>query len=197
MNARLVLASASPRRRELLAQLNLPFEVIPSAAPEVPRLGEPAEAFARRVAQDKARDVAGRSPGAFVLGADTVVVVDGAIFGKPTDRDDARRMLQALSGRTHRVLTAVALLDPAGCAEEILVESQVEFRRLSADEIEPYLASDEPFDKAGAYAVQGVARTFVCQVRGSHSNVIGLPLDEVAALLRRHLVVGADLARPA
>jgi septum formation protein len=187
MTASLVLASASPRRRELLAQLGVAFDVVPSAVPEVPEPGERPEAFAQRVAREKAAEVARRRPGSFVLAADTVVVVDDTILNKPRDCDDARRMLRMLSGRSHRVLTAVALVDPAGHCNELVVHSQVEFRPLSARDIEDYLDSGEPFDKAGAYAVQGLAKQFVVQVRGSLSNVIGLPLDEVAALLRRHL----------
>jgi len=187
MRAPLVLASASPRRRELLAQLGVTFEVITADVPEVPQPGEPAATFARRVACDKAAMVARRCPGRCVLGADTVVVVDGEILGKPIDRADARRMLRRLSGRMHQVLTAVAFMDAAGGCDEILVESGVEFRPLSASDIEAYLDTDEPFDKAGAYGVQGYARRFVVRVDGSLSNVIGLPLDEVTDLLRRHL----------
>jgi septum formation protein len=187
MTAALVLASGSPRRRELLAELGVTFEVLTSDVPEVPKIGELPAAFARRVARDKAVAVAQRCPGRHVLAADTVVVLDDAILNKPVDRADARRMLQALSGRVHRVLTAVALLDPRTGLDELLVESAVEFRPLTSDEIETYLDSGEPFDKAGAYAVQGLAKAFVVSVRGSLSNVIGLPLEDVADLLRRHL----------
>lgn len=189
MSAALVLASASPRRRELLAQLGVEFSVVASDVLEAPQLGERPEGFAQRMAREKAADVARRRPGALVLGADTVVVVDDIILGKPAGRDDASRMLEILSGRTHRVLTAVALIDPARKIEEIIVQSWVEFRPLAADEIAAYLDSGEPFDKAGAYGVQGLASQFVLAVRGSVSNVIGLPLDEVSDLLRRHLPV--------
>ncbi len=187
MAASLVLASASPRRRELLARLGVPFDVAVSDVPETPLPGERPEAFARRVARDKASAVARRCPGSFVLGADTVVVVGDTMLGKPADRGDARRMLQTLSGRAHRVLTAVALIGPAGGCDEVLVESRVEFRALAPAEIEDYLDSGEPDDKAGAYAVQGHAKRFVLRVVGSLSNVIGLPLDEVAELLQRRL----------
>jgi septum formation protein len=186
MSAPLVLASASPRRRELLAELGMAFEVVPSNVPEVPRPGESAQRFAARVAREKAVDVARRRPGCFVLAADTLVSVDGCILGKPTDRQDARRMLRLLSGRTHQVLTAVALVDPAGEVEEAQVQSEVEFRRLEADDLERYLDTGEAFDKAGAYAVQGLARAFVQRVRGSFSNVVGLPKEEVSELLHRH-----------
>jgi septum formation protein len=187
MTAPLVLASASPRRRELLAQLGVPFDVVPSAVPEVPYPGETADDFAPRVAREKATEVARRWPGTVVLAADTVVAIGTAILGKPIDHDDARRMLQTLSGRAHRVLTAVALIDAMGAVEQIMVESEVEFRELGGAEIEAYLDSGEPFDKAGAYAVQGLAGKFVKHVRGSLSNVIGLPMDEVGVLLRRKL----------
>jgi septum formation protein len=186
MSATLILASASPRRRDLLAARGIRFEIVPSSVEETPRPGEPPEAFAQRIAREKACDVARQRPGACVLAADTVVIAGATLFGKPTDRADARRMLRALSGRTHRVLTAVALVDGDGRIAETAVESEVEFRALTAGEIEAYLDSDEPFDKAGAYAIQGVAQKFVTGVRGSYSNVIGLPMDEVLELLRRH-----------
>jgi len=187
MAARLILASASPRRRELLTQLGVPFEVVTSDVPEVPAPAESPAGFAQRVAHDKAAEVARRCPGALVLAADTVVVVEGAIFGKPRDRADARRMLTALAGRTHEVLTAVALRTPAGNVEGLVVRSVVEFRALTAHEIEDYLDGSEAYDKAGAYAVQGQAQRFVVQVSGSYSNVVGLPVDEVRELLRRYL----------
>jgi septum formation protein len=180
----LILASASPRRRELLARAGIACEVVPSDVPEVPRPGETPEAFGQRLAREKAMEVAGRRPGAYVLGADTVVVIDDSILGKPCDPADARRMLRALSGRMHRVLTAVALVAPDGALQEVVVQSEVEFRRLTAEEIDGYLASGEPFDKAGAYAVQGEGGKFVQQVRGSYSNVVGLPMEAVTELLR-------------
>jgi septum formation protein len=187
MAARLILASASPRRRELLAQLGVPFEVVTSDVPETPAPAELPAAFAQRVAHDKAAEVARRCPGALVLAADTIVAVEAAIFGKPRDRADARRMLEALSGRTHAVLTAVALRTAAGDVEELVVRSAVEFRALTAREVEDYLDGTEPYDKAGGYAVQGQAQRFVVQVHGSYTNVVGLPMDEVRELLRRHL----------
>jgi septum formation protein len=170
----------------LLAARGIRFEAVPSAVDETPFPGEPPEAFAQRLAREKACDVARRRPGRCVLAADTVVIAGATLFGKPADRDDARRMLRALSGRTHRVLTAVALVDADGRISETAVESKVEFRRLTTGEIEAYLDSDEPFDKAGAYAIQGVAQKFVTGVRGSYSNVVGLPMDEVLELLRGH-----------
>jgi septum formation protein len=187
MSARLVLASASPRRRELLAQLGVPFDVVVSDVPETAEAGESPEEFARRVAREKAAEVACGCPDALVLAADTLVVADGVILGKPRDRADARGMLQSLSGRSHEVLTAVVLRHPRGTIEELLVRTAVDFRPLAAREIEDYLDSDEPYDKAGAYAVQGLAQRFVVQVRGSYTNVVGLPVDEVRELLRHHL----------
>ena len=196
MGPQLILASASPRRRELLAAGGFRFEVVPSNVVEISRPGERPEAFAQRVAREKAGDVARHCPGACILAADTVVVVDDVMFGKPTDRDDARRMLRALSGRTHRVLTAVAVMDRDGAVDELLVESHVEFCQLTTDEIEGYLDSGEPFDKAGAYAVQGLAKAFVVAVRGSYSNVVGPPMEEVTVLLRRHLPSAAATTPP-
>lgn len=193
MPARLLLASGSPRRRELLAQVGVPFEVVASDVPETPEPEETPAAFACRAARDKAAEVARRCPDADVLAADTVVALDGVIFGKPRDRADARRMLQALSGRTHEVLTAVALQTVAGEVTELLVRSAVEFRRLAPREIEDYLDSNEPYDKAGAYAVQGQAQRFVVHVTGSYTNVVGLPVEEVRELLRSHL---PQTARP-
>jgi len=195
MAARVILAAASPRRRELLAQVGVRFEVVTSDVPELPAPAELPAAFAQRVARDKAAEVARRCPGALVLAADTVVAVEATIFGKPRDRADARRMLEALSGRTHEVLTAVALRTPAGDVEEVVVRSVVQFRALTEREIEDYLDGSEPYDKAGAYAVQGHAQRFVVQVRGSYSNVVGLPVDEVRELLRRHL--GEAVVTPA
>jgi len=187
MATALILASASPRRRELLAQTGIPFTVDASDVPEIPTAGESAATFAQRVARAKAVAVAQRHPDAFVVGADTVVVLDATLFGKPLDRADARRMLRALSGRAHHVLTAVALVEPGAGVHEVVVDSIVEFRQLTATEIEAYCATAEPYDKAGAYALQGAAGGFVTTVRGSRTNVIGLPLEEVTELLRRHL----------
>ena len=192
MTPSLVLASASPRRRELLAQLGLDFEVMPSDVPERPRPSETADEFAARIAREKALHVAAQRRHQWVMAADTVVVVDGELLGKPCDRDDARRMLRLLSGRTHRVLTAVTLLAPGGAsAGDVVIETKVRFRRVRDQEIEAYLNTDEPFDKAGAYAVQGRAAEFVAAIEGSYTNVVGLPLDEVAELCRRHGVLAA------
>ncbi len=192
MTAELILASASPRRRELLQRLGVGFRVESSAVPEMPRSNECAPAFVRRIAREKAFAVAQSYPEAWVCGADTVVVADGEMLGKPTDAPDAQRMLRRLSGASHHVLTGVALVGPARRAEvDLVVSTVVQFRALDEDEITTYVASGEPMDKAGAYAIQGGAAQFVAQVVGSHTNVVGLPLDEVRELLQRHGLLGA------
>ncbi|HKK22083.1 MAG TPA: nucleoside triphosphate pyrophosphatase [Pseudohaliea sp.] len=174
----LVLASGSPRRRELLALLELPFSVQAPAVDETPLAGEAPEAYVARTALDKARVV----PGDAVLAADTAVILGAAILGKPRDRADARSMLERLSGRTHRVLTAVALR--RGEREwQRTVETTVTFDTLDEARIAVYLDTDEPWDKAGAYAIQGRAGAFVRSLAGSYSNVVGLPLVETRELL--------------
>jgi septum formation protein len=183
MPQRLTLASQSPRRRELLERLGLELEVRPAHADEAVHPGEPARAYVQRVAREKARAV----PGDLVLGADTAVVLAGEVLGKPADGADAARMLRALSGSSHEVLTAVCLRRGAAPPLELeaVVATEVDFAPLSEAEIAWYVASGEPLDKAGAYALQGAGGVFVRAVRGSVSNVIGLPLSETAALLRR------------
>jgi len=186
---RLVLASQSPRRRELLASVGLEVAVRPAHADESVRPGEAPEAYVRRVARDKAEGVAA-APGELVLAADTAVVLDGAILGKPADDGEARRMLRALSGRTHVVLTGVhaRALPAAGVPPREgseLVCTAVRFRPLAPAEIDWYVATGEPADKAGAYAVQGIGGALVAGVAGSVTNVVGLPLAETLALLAR------------
>ncbi len=182
---RLVLASSSPRRRELLAELGLPFEIRPSDADETPRAGETPEALVLRLARIKAATVA--RPGELVLGADTVVAIDGEILGKPIDDADATRMLRALSGQTHEVWTGVALHRTTASEPVALADARrtlVTFRRLSESEIAAYVASGEPRDRAGAYAIQGGAAGFVERIEGDWDNVVGLPLAAVRDLLR-------------
>lgn len=182
----LVLASASPRRRWLLAKLGRPFEVDAPDIPEVPHAGEAADVFAERMAIEKATAVAARHPDAWVLAADTVVTLDGAALGKPKDAAEAATMLRSLAGRAHVVHTGVALRGPAGTpSERMVVGTPVVFRSLTADEITAYIATGEPFDRAGAYAIQGEGAHLVDRVEGSYTNVIGLPLPEVAEWLRR------------
>jgi len=180
-----VLASASPRRASLLADAGQRFEVEPSGADEAAAVGEMPRAFASRVARDKALAVARRRPGVWVLGADTIVVVDGEILGKPADRAEAVAMLGRLSGRRHEVCTAFAVVAPDGVAfASDVVVTEVTFRALSPDEIRAYVQTGEPLDKAGAYAIQGGAKEFVVSIDGSLTNVIGLPMDEVERALR-------------
>jgi septum formation protein len=181
----LYLASASPRRRELLTQIGVHFTQVAASIDETPLPGEAPEAYVRRLAIGKATAGLLTAPaGAAVLGADTAVILDEHILGKPTGIEDARRMLAALSGRQHRVLTAVAVCT-AEAAEQCCVSSQVRFRAISAGEIDAYWASGEPADKAGAYAIQGLGAVFVEAIEGSYSAVVGLPLCETAALLAR------------
>jgi septum formation protein len=179
----LILASSSPRRRELLDQIGVTYRVQPVAVDETPREGESPEAFARRMALEKAR--AGwmaQGTGLPVLGADTVVTLDGVILGKPADRAEALHMLGRLSGSTHRVLSAVALKH--GGREAVrLSETRVRFRTLAPEEIAAYWDSGEPADKAGAYGVQGLGALFVEHLEGSYTGVVGLPLYETGQLL--------------
>jgi len=179
------LASASPRRSELLRQIGVPFTVRAAAIAEDPLAGETPEAYVLRLAAAKAEAVwATVSDSRPVLGADTAVVLDGEILGKPETALHAAAMLKRLSGRAHRVLTAVALRH-AGGVETRLSDSEVRFRATTATERRAYCATGEPFDKAGAYGIQGHAAVFVESLKGSYSGVVGLPLHETAALLTR------------
>ena len=181
------LASASPRRSELLRQIGVPFEVRPAEIAESQAAGETAYAFVLRLAAEKADVVWQRVPADErrpVLGADTAVVLDERVLGKPADAAEAEAMLAALSGRTHRVLTAVALRC-GGKADTLLSSSEVRFRATTAEERAAYCRSGEPLDKAGGYGIQGRAAMFVEHLAGSYSGVVGLPLFETAALLAR------------
>ena len=180
----LILASASPRRLELLAQIGLaPSLIDPAEIDETPLPGETARLLALRLARAKAAAVAERRAGAFVLAADTVVALGRRLLGKPEDEADARRMLALLSGRAHRVLTAVAVTGPHGRTAARLSETRVRFKRLTAAEIDGYVASGEWSGKAGGYGVQGRAGAFVIALNGSYTGVVGLPLYETRALL--------------
>ena len=183
---RLILASSSPRRAEILRDAGFAFDVAAADIDETPRPGERAHALVRRLAEAKARAVAARAGSdAIVLGADTEVVVDGEVFGKPADAADARRMLEKLSGRAHEVITGVALLRTRdGALREAIESTQVTFATITPQEIEAYVASGEPLGKAGAYAVQGLGGRFVTRIEGCYFNVVGLPLARVYALLR-------------
>jgi septum formation protein len=178
---RIVLASGSPRRRELLAAAGLRVDVDPANVDESVHAGEAPDAYVERVAIAKAAIGARRHPDAAVLGGDTTVVVDGHIFGKPEDDGDARQMLERLSGRPHDVLTGVALAWRGGMRARV-EKTTVWFRPLSTDEIAWYVASGEPRDRAGAYAIQGLASRFIPRIDGSYANVVGLPVTAVLAL---------------
>lgn len=180
----LVLASGSPRRRALLGLLGLPFIVDPSGADEVVPAGATPEEVARFLALLKAREVAARHPGAYILGADTLVTADGLILGKPTDTADAARMLRLLRGRAHRVPTGVALIAPDGTETALVETATVTMHPYTEIAISAYLSTDEPFDKAGSYAVQGAGGALVAAVAGCYTTVVGFPLCRVAGLLR-------------
>jgi len=183
---RLILASASPRRAELLASAGFTFDVAPADVDETPRAAESPVAYAIRVAHDKAAAASARcrESGSVILAADTVVVADSKILGKPQNPDDARRMLRLLSNAVHDVHTAVVVRSSAGeCAE--VVTTRVRFLPLEEAEIEWYVASGEPEGKAGAYAIQGRAARFIDRIEGSWSNVVGLPLATVSRLLKQ------------
>jgi nucleoside triphosphate pyrophosphatase len=180
----LVLASGSPRRRALLGLLGLRFVVDPSGTDETPPAGATPEAVARLLALVKAREVAARHPGAYVLGADTVVAVDDLLLGKPVDMADAARMLRLLRGRAHRVPTGVALIAPDGTETALVETATVTMHPYTEVAIGAYLSTGEPFDKAGSYAVQGAGGALVAAVEGCYTTVVGFPLCRVAALLR-------------
>ncbi len=179
----LVLASASPRRKRLLEQARIPFLAEPADIPEEHEGARPA-ATARRLAGEKAREVCKRLSGRWILGADTVVVLEDAVLGKPRDRADAIAMLERLGGRDHRVVTGFSILSPSG--GEVHCESVstvVRFRPLQEREIEGYVATGEPFGKAGSYAIQGIGAFMVATISGSYTNVVGLPLCAVILAL--------------
>jgi septum formation protein len=182
----LVLASASPRRQELLRSAGISFISHPVDIPEVPQPGEEARAFAERLAREKASAVGEPWLGNFVLGADTVVIVDGQILGKPQDQADAGRMLRLLAGRSHRVITAVCLRGPGFPPDVRSQATLVTMDPLTESEIRFYVATGEPRDKAGAYAIQGIASRWISRIEGDYSNVVGLPVSLVWQMLREH-----------
>lgn len=195
----LYLASRSPRRTQLLARLDRPFRALDLEVPEVRAADESAIHYVQRVAADKARAglalVAAADPGAVVLGSDTEVVLDGRVFGKPVDADDAAAMLGALAGRTHQVMTAVALVGQ-GRQDTVLVVSEVSFIALDAAAIAAYVATGEPMGKAGAYAIQGGAERYIRHLAGSYSGVMGLPLQQTEQLLQAFGVPPAASTTP-
>jgi septum formation protein len=181
-----ILASASPRRAQLLRQLGLEFKVVPSQAPEIHSAQLTALEISRINAWRKARSVANRHPNALVLGADTLVFLEAALYGKPPDLEAARRMLEELQGRAHHVVTAVCLLHLAGRRRRVFAETTaVTFRPLDALAIRRYLAKVNPLDKAGAYAIQEEGRLIIEKISGSFSNVVGLPVERLERELTR------------
>jgi septum formation protein len=197
----LVLASASPRRQELLRNAGIPFVVQPTDIPEVPRPGEAPRAFAERMAREKALTVFRQHLDDFVLGADTIVIVDAEILGKPRDAADAARMLRLLSGRRHQVTTGVCLVGPEPRTENRPLETAFEDVRsettivtvaaLSDDDIRSYISTGEPMDKAGAYAIQGRASRWISHIEGDYFNVVGLPVSLVYKMVQERGVVCA------
>src|SRR3981081_1723562 len=209
----IVLASASPRRQELLRSAGIPFTVQPAEIDETPHHGESPRSCAERLAREKALYISKKRPGEWVLGADTIVVVDEAVLGKPRDKNDAGRMLRLLSGRTHRVITGVCLVgkevasgqwsvasdaarlktgdrEPKTCVEDTRSETTlVAMRDLSDAEILEYVATGEPMDKAGAYAIQGIASRWIPHVEGDYGNVVGLPVALVYRMLMERSVI--------
>ncbi len=182
----LILASASPRRRQLLGQIGVSYRVEPADIDESRQPRETPADYVRRMALEKAQTVAARHSGAevAVLGADTSVVLDDDVLGKPADRFEGLGMLARLSGRSHSVLSGLCLCRPGEVADVLVVETRVDFAQLSREQCEAYRATDEPWDKAGGYAIQGLAGAFVTAIEGSYSNVVGLPLAETWQLLR-------------
>jgi septum formation protein len=182
---KLILASASPRRQRLLRRVGVPFTIEPADIDERATPGEAPRDYVRRMAYEKAQRVSRQRPTAFVLGADTIVVIDDDMLGKPRDLAEAERMLRGLSGRTHTVMTGLALLHhDQGVVQQDSVSTSVRFRSLSDHDIETYVATAKPLDKAGAYAIQDSARAFVEAFDGCYTNVVGLPLQRTAALMR-------------
>jgi septum formation protein len=181
----IVLASASPRRSELLRSAGIPFTVQPADINEAPLTGESPRECAERLAREKALAIFQRRPQDYVLGADTIVVVDGAILGKPRDADDAMRMLRLLAGRSHEVITGVCVVSPGTGESKTASEATlVSMFELSDREIREYVATGEPMDKAGAYAIQGMASRWIPRIEGDYSNVVGLPVALVYGMLR-------------
>jgi septum formation protein len=181
-----ILASASPRRRELLASIGLDFEVLPSHVPEVHQEGEAPEEYVARLSRDKAQALASEHPARWVIAADTTVLLGDQLLEKPTDAADAARMLGLIAGKTHIVYTGVTLQNVSRDYRETRVaESEVRMLSLAPEEIEWYVRTGEPLDKAGAYAVQGIGAMFIDSIHGSYTNVVGLPLATLFQMLRK------------
>ncbi|MDP2853114.1 MAG: Maf family protein [Smithellaceae bacterium] len=181
-----ILASASPRRKELLRSVGLKLKIIPAHVDETHINGESPQTHVRRLSSDKATVIADQHPKALVLGADTIVVIDGLILGKPRNKSQARAMLERLSNRQHTVFTGFTIVSAgSGISKTKVVRSAVQFKKISPEEVDWYVNCDEPYDKAGGYAAQGMGAYFIKAIRGSYTNVIGLPLCEVLEELKR------------
>ena len=189
----LILASQSPRRKYLLSQAGIQFKVIPSQVDESTVPMTSPESYVKILAERKAQDVARQYPENYVIGADTIVLLDGTILGKPRSRNEARQMLTRLSGETHQVLTGFALCCAARSYRySDAVKTDVRFKNLAPEEIEWYIHTPEPFDKAGAYAIQGLGTFLVKSINGSYTNVVGLPVCEVIELLLKEGIIGLN-----
>ncbi len=181
---KLILASASPRRQELLRNAAIPFAVHPADIDETPLAGESAKGCAERLAREKAEAVARAHPESFILAADTIVLIDGEMLGKPSSVQDSARMLRLLSGRTHHVITGVCVIAPAGRPSVASEITTVRMSALTEDEIREYSTCGEPMDKAGGYAIQGIASRWIPRIEGDYCNVMGLPVALVYRMLR-------------
>jgi septum formation protein len=191
VSGRFILASASPRRIELLRLMGLDFEVMPSGIDEVYRREETPREHVLRLSEEKALAVSRRHPEAWVLGADTIVVIAGEVLGKPGSVSEAKVMLEKLSGQEHEVFTGFSLVrQDSGARVREVVASSVLFREITDEEMAWYTSSEEPYDKAGAYAVQGMGAFFIREIRGSYTNVVGLPLCEVVDAMKRVRAIG-------
>jgi septum formation protein len=187
---RLILASNSPRRRYLLEQAGLEFSVIPSSINEDSVALSSPDAYTRKLAECKVRDISDKYPDSWVIGADTIVLIDNIILGKPRSRDEARRMLKSLSGKTHRVITGYCVCCKTKNRFFLdTIKTDVLFKDLTDEEIEWYIDTGEPFDKAGAYAIQGLGTLLVKRINGSYTNVVGLPVCEVVEFLIKEGVI--------
>ena len=193
-NSKLVLASRSPRRMELLKEIHPQFEVAPSSIDEVIDIGFRPEENARYIARAKAESIAPNFPGFWVIGADTLVSMDDEIFQKPEDEKDAERILKRLSGREHMVVTGICVVGPKKTLDKT-VTSKVKIKPLTEKEIKDYIATGEPMDKAGAYAIQGKGSFMVRSFSGSKTNIIGLPLDELQTLLKKTFYLSLGKAK--
>jgi septum formation protein len=189
-NVLFILASESPRRREILKSVGLKFKIAPAHVNEKYLPGESPQEHVKRLSRDKARVIADQFPAAWVLGADTIVVIDGLILGKPKNRAQAKNMLQRLSGREHKVFTGFTIANAADKNYSTkVVQSTVRFKTISPEELDWYIACDEPYDKAGGYAIQGKGAYFIQSIRGSYTNVIGLPLCEVLETFKKLRII--------